>query len=41
MTIIYNDGSTLECSEIEISYDVLIADGYREVPIEDIEKITD
>lgn len=39
MTIIFNDGSTLTCEEIEIDGFTIIADSYREVPTDDIEKI--
>lgn len=41
MTVIYTDGSRLECSEIEINGDKIICDEYRIVPINEVEKIID
>ena len=41
MTINYHDGSTLKCSTIEVYGNQFIADGYREVDIDDVESITD
>lgn len=40
MTIIFYDGSTLTCSEIEVGADGLIADGYRLIPAYEILRIT-
>lgn len=41
MTIIYYDGSKLECNEIEISTDGknIIVDGYRIVPLLEVLRI--
>lgn len=39
MTIIYIDGSTLECEEIEIHDKWIEVDGYRQVVLSEIEKI--
>lgn len=39
MAIVYYDGSELYCEEIEISVEGLIADGYRIVPFNEIERI--
>lgn len=41
MTIIYYDGSKLECNKIEISTDgkSIIADGYRIIPLLEVLRI--
>lgn len=39
MTIIYNDGSKLECSTIELCGNELFCDEYRIVPMCDVERI--
>lgn len=41
MKIIYNDGSTLECSYIEISERNIYADEIYIIHIEDVERIED
>ena len=41
MTVIYTDGSILECSEIEIYGNEIVCDEYRIVPINEVEKIID
>ena len=39
MTIYFYDGSTAECSEIEISNNQVFWDGYRYASLTDVEKI--
>ena len=39
MIIIFYDGSTLECSEIEFGIDGLIADGYRLIPLIEVLRV--
>lgn len=39
MTIIFCDGSTAECSEIEFVDGKIVWDGYRFADISDVEKI--
>lgn len=41
MTIIFYDGSTLTCGEIEVCMDGLLADGYRLIPDREVLRITD
>ena len=41
MTVVYYDGSTLECAEIEICGNEILCDGYRVVSVSDIERITE
>ena len=39
MTIIFYDGSTLECSEIEFGEHNIICDGYRVIPMIEVLRI--
>lgn len=39
MVIIMYDGGVLTCNEIEFCGDDIIVDGYRRLPIEDVQKI--
>lgn len=39
MVVVYTDGSTLECSRIEICGNDLYCDDYRIVPICDVDHI--
>ncbi len=39
MTVIFYDGSTLECSEIEFGTNGIICDGYRVVPLVEVLRI--
>ena len=41
MTVVYTDGSTLTCSEIEVYENDLFCDEYRIVPRCDVERIED
>ena len=41
MAIVFYDGSTLTCSEIEVGANGLIADGYRLIPLYEVLRIHD
>lgn len=41
MTIIFYDGSTAECSEIEFTNSTIVWDGCRSAYISDVERIED